>query len=444
MFHKLALVAALHKQHLEDWLLDKEQDIRALTNHPLLSADPWQGNADPTGQAIRSHLQAVMAGYPEFTSLKWVDLTRKIVISTVDSAVEPLVYDDFLTNALLAGKGYMGRARLLGTGQSPVFRISYPIRDAGGKVMALLVGSIRSDVLLERLFDAGDILGKSGEVLLLDSQGFFINTPKYGLSDGTFAIPLQSQLPGTLSRLAADGHEGVMDALDYRGEPVLGAMRHLRLSPNWGMGLVVKIDKQELYEPVLREIIALVGVAVMVFFLLIVLNATMVRRQTQLLRLLSRTAARFSSDDLTVRTEIHGRDDMGQLGEAFDRMASRIQSSLREVEHEMLQHKRTARDLSQANDELKNFAYIVSHDLRSPMLSIQGFTEELQLDLNELEQMIATEMGTASDSLQDKVSLLLQSRIPEDMRYIRSAIDKMDRLVGGIKDFPFGADGVTL
>ena len=50
---------------------------------------------------------------------------------------------------------------------------------------------------------------------------------------------------------------------------------------------------------------------------------------------------------------------------------------------------RTA-DLREANDEIQRFAYIVSHDLRSPLVNIMGFTSELEQLRGDIFKRIAT------------------------------------------------------
>src|SRR3981081_2882648 len=57
---------------------------------------------------------------------------------------------------------------------------------------------------------------------------------------------------------------------------------------------------------------------------------------------------------------------------------------------------RTA-DLREANDEIQRFAYIVSHDLRSPLVNIMGFTSELEELRGDLFRRIAA-LGCAATS----------------------------------------------
>ena len=56
---------------------------------------------------------------------------------------------------------------------------------------------------------------------------------------------------------------------------------------------------------------------------------------------------------------------------------------------------RTA-DLREANDEIQRFAYIVSHDLRSPLVNIMGFTSELEELRGDIFKRIASLARAAS------------------------------------------------
>jgi signal transduction histidine kinase len=105
---------------------------------------------------------------------------------------------------------------------------------------------------------------------------------------------------------------------------------------------------------------------------------------------------------------------------------------------------RTA-DLSEANEEIQRFAYIVSHDLRSPLVNIMGFTSELEELRGDIFKRIATLSREASsaplvpDNASDDAGPALEGAdkqlsqdFAEALGFIKSSIAKMDRLITAI------------
>ncbi len=86
---------------------------------------------------------------------------------------------------------------------------------------------------------------------------------------------------------------------------------------------------------------------------------------------------------------------------------------------------RTA-DLSAANEEVQRFAYIVSHDLRAPLVNIMGFTSELEQAAATLSDFVAAPTTPAA------VREVALDEIPEALRFIRTSTAKMDRLINAI------------
>jgi signal transduction histidine kinase len=92
---------------------------------------------------------------------------------------------------------------------------------------------------------------------------------------------------------------------------------------------------------------------------------------------------------------------------------------------------RTA-DLQRANDEIQRFAYIVSHDLRSPLVNVMGFTSELDASLADLGRCVdEIEAHTASPAV-DTAKLVIREDLPEAIGFIRTSTQKMDRLINAI------------
>jgi signal transduction histidine kinase len=92
---------------------------------------------------------------------------------------------------------------------------------------------------------------------------------------------------------------------------------------------------------------------------------------------------------------------------------------------------RTA-ELSRANDELQRFAYIVSHDLRAPLLNIIGFTSELDNATRRLNDYVAKTMAEGGAAVPQDVRLASEEDLPEAIGFIRTSTTKMDRLINAI------------
>lgn len=92
---------------------------------------------------------------------------------------------------------------------------------------------------------------------------------------------------------------------------------------------------------------------------------------------------------------------------------------------------RTAR-LTEAYKELQNFAYIVSHDLRSPLVSIRGFVSELRFDLEKVLDAVEILIPNLGEEQRKALEVSLRDSIPEAMDFIDTSTTKMDRLIKGI------------
>lgn len=92
---------------------------------------------------------------------------------------------------------------------------------------------------------------------------------------------------------------------------------------------------------------------------------------------------------------------------------------------------RTA-ELVRANEEIQRFAYIVSHDLRSPLVNVMGFTSELEVSFGALKKLADAAEARAPDILTRDAREAVERDLPEAIAFIRSSTQKMDRLINAI------------
>jgi signal transduction histidine kinase len=89
-------------------------------------------------------------------------------------------------------------------------------------------------------------------------------------------------------------------------------------------------------------------------------------------------------------------------------------------------------DLRRANEEIQRFAYIVSHDLRSPLVNVMGFTAELDAATRTVANLIERAEATAPEIVTEDARLAAREDLPEAIGFIRTSTQKMDRLINAI------------
>lgn len=267
-----------------------------------------------------------------------------------------------------------------GAARPPRMRVSVPVA-LGGRP----VGAVSVEISLDPLVAlAGDHrgLGETGETALVVSQdgdALFI-TPLRFDPDAQFARTMPAASEDTAAVRALRGPDGLLaDAVDYRGEPVLAATRHL---PTSGLGLVVKVDHSQAFAPIGDLVtLLLLGLALAVV-VAAALAWVLGRRLARPIRDVEQVAARIGRGDLDARADTDAPGELGELAATLNHMASQIEDARMGLESKVAE--RTAelraklRELELRNEELDAFSSAVAHDLKSPLSVIKGALELVQ------------------------------------------------------------------
>ncbi len=134
---------------------------------------------------------------------------------------------------------------------------------------------------------------------------------------------------------------------------------------------------------------------------------------------------------------MRGTDEISRMDHIFQAMASSIAASAEKEQLYQRSLERRAEDLSNANqelhqksDEIEMFVYSVSHDLRSPLVNLQGFSKELGLVSGDLKDLLRRE--EVPETVRREAAALISGDMAESLQFIQSGVTRLANIIDAL------------
>ena len=168
----------------------------------------------------------------------------------------------------------------------------------------------------------------------------------------------------------------------------------------------------------------------------ILLGFIIARRIIDPLSSLVQTSQAISGGDLTRRTGIRSKDEIGTLANTFDEMTVRLQQRTIDLEEANRELEEANRLLAQMDRTKSSFINISAHELRTPLTLIQGYAYMLQQMAKDNPEIdtLATGLMEGYDRIEEVVNSMLDvSKIDSKTLNIAQADSKLKLVIAKAK-----------
>jgi methyl-accepting chemotaxis protein len=328
------------------------------------------GQIEGTDLSTRAYLQGALADRSTWSEIFFSDVVNKIVM-----VLSTPVYSEGSSGAIV------------------------------GTINIIIYEGIIADVVHNGL----DELGESADAYLIDANGLLLTNTLLGENSEGAALNVTINTQA-VQNLSGPIREGNLDFhadeiyTDYLGNSVLGAMA-ITMMGDSPAGMIVEIDTSEAFAGVntLRNIMLIIGVVAAILVVIVGLFIAMsIARPVQEV---AKIAGQIAGGDFTVETKVKSKDEIGQLGQAFNAMSESLRSLIS-----------TAVEMSTGVNSGSESVSAASEEMSSSLEEVSASTNEFAAN--------ATSLSENSQVMAETNAKILE-RAEEGNQAIAEAVNQM-------------------
>jgi methyl-accepting chemotaxis protein len=248
-------------------------------------------------------------------------------------------------------------------------------------------------------------MGESGESYLVGADKLMRSDSRFG-DESTI---LKRKVDTLAVNKALNGESGLLQTEDYRGVPVLSAYKSLQI-PGVKWVMLSEIDAAEAFASIRQLLLWLLGLLSIFVVAAIFIAIPIGNSIAQPLRRVTEVAGALAQGDFKQHIDIHKKDEIGLMAEAFRRMITNLQSVISELVQ-------VSQDLSGGNMETR-----IERDFVGDLSAIKESTNAMA---NKLQGVIQETSQVLSDFSAGDLSARIQHDFPGDFAEIKRANNDM-------------------
>lgn len=336
--HEKNLISVWFAERLGDLsVFSQQKSVPELLRLTYFSQQNTQNEAD-LRLDLQSHMEEIRSAYGFYDAIDVIAAkTGKTLASTDHTHINQR---HILTDEILLTKNSSGTQKIIfkkiNEQKHPnLFITAIIFGKSNIEPIGAVVFQISLDVFLEQILVAKRYLGETGEVIFIDMHKRLLTPLDHPLRDGSIAEPLQYTMNSQAAKFATWGVDSLIENKDYRGIDVVAAIRHIRLTEDYAISMIVNRNKAHLYGPVWNNLFIFLAISFMGLCTIIVLIVVVSKQLARPLEQLNKASSLIHAGALSTRVPELSGVEASSLAHAFNAMAQTIEESQKTLQEQV-------------------------------------------------------------------------------------------------------------